>query len=102
MKKIVLAVALVCLSSTVAFAKAKGTPTPQNHSCMLSGAVVEKTKKECVKAGGKWEKSVQSVETKTVDTKTVETKSVDTKPVETKTVETKSIETKPVETPATK
>ncbi len=53
MKKIVLTIALVFLSS-VAFAK---KPTPQNHSCVLDGAVVEKTKKECRKAGGKWEKN---------------------------------------------
>jgi hypothetical protein len=85
MKKIVLAVALVCLSSTVAFAKTKGTPTPQNHSCMLSGAVVEKTKKECTKAGGKWEKNATT-----------------TTPVETKAVETKPVESAPVEAPATK
>jgi hypothetical protein len=56
MKKIVLAVALVLLSS-VAFAKSKTPPPVQNHSCILSGAVVEKTKKECIKAGGKWEKN---------------------------------------------
>jgi len=87
MKKIVLAVALVCLSSTVAFAKAKGTPTPQNHSCVLSGAVVEKTKKECIKAGGKWEKNA----------------AITTAPVETKAVETtKPVESAPVEAPATK
>jgi len=54
MKKIVLTVALVLLSS-VAFAKK--TATPQNHSCVLKEAVVEKTKKECLKAGGKWEKN---------------------------------------------
>lgn len=54
MKKIVLTVALVLLSS-VAFAKGKATP--QNHSCVLNDAVVQKTKKECVKAGGKWEKN---------------------------------------------
>jgi hypothetical protein len=56
MKKIVLATALVLLSS-VAFAKSKTPPPAQNHSCILSGAVVEKTKKECTKAGGKWEKN---------------------------------------------
>ena len=59
MKKIVFATALVFLSS-VAFAKPGGTPTPQNHSCMLNGAVVQKTKKECIKAGGKWEKNATS------------------------------------------
>jgi hypothetical protein len=57
MKKIVFAVALALLSST-AFAKKATTPPPaQNHSCMLDGAVVEKTKKECLKAKGKWEKN---------------------------------------------
>ncbi|MEI6708521.1 MAG: hypothetical protein WCK96_15460 [Methylococcales bacterium] len=59
MNKIVLAIALVLLSS-VALAKSPKTPTPppaQNHSCMLKDAVVEKTKKECLKAGGKWEKN---------------------------------------------
>ena len=57
MKKIVFAVALALLSST-AFAKKATTPPPaQNHSCVLDGAVVEKTKKECLKAKGKWEKN---------------------------------------------
>lgn len=62
MKKIVLAIALICLSS-VAFAKSKGTPTPQNHSCILNDAVVQKTKKECIKAGGKWEKNIPDTTT---------------------------------------
>ncbi len=59
MNKIVLAVTLVLLSS-VALAKSPKSSTPppaQNHSCMLKDAVVEKTKKECLKAGGKWEKN---------------------------------------------
>ncbi len=55
MKKIIFTIMLACLS-TVAFAKKTGKPTPQNHSCVLNDAVVEKTKKECIKAGGKWEK----------------------------------------------
>jgi hypothetical protein len=59
MKKIVFVVALALLSS-VAVAKSKGTPTPQNHSCILNDAVVQKTKKECIKAGGKWEKNSAS------------------------------------------
>ena len=54
MKKIMLTAVLVLLSS-VAFAKGKATP--QNHSCVLNDAVVQKTKKECLKAGGKWEKN---------------------------------------------
>ena len=62
MKKIVFAVALVLLSS-VAFAKK--TPPAQNHSCVLNEAVVEKTKKECLKAGGKWEKNVPATTTTT-------------------------------------
>ena len=80
MKKIVLAVALVLLSS-IAFAKSKGTPTPQNHSCILSDAVVQKTKKECIKAGGKWEKNSPATTEPAAPT-------VDT--------------TKPTDTPATK
>ena len=48
--------AVLVLLSSVAFAKG-GKPTPQNHSCVLNDAVVQKTKKECVKAGGKWEKN---------------------------------------------
>ncbi len=75
MKKIVLAVALVCLSS-VAVAKSKGAPTPQNHSCILSDAVVQKTKKECIKAGGKWEKNSPST------AQPAESKAVEPKPVE--------------------
>ena len=69
MKKIVLTVALVFLS-TVAFA-AKKQPTPQNHSCVLKEAVVEKTKKECLKAGGKWEKNsnLPSADAKPADAK---------------------------------
>jgi hypothetical protein len=75
MKKIVLAVALVCLSS-VAFAKSKGTPTPQNHSCIQDGVVVEKVKKKCLKEGGKWEKNSAST------AQPVEPKAVEPKPVE--------------------
>ncbi|CAG1023524.1 hypothetical protein DOJK_02470 [Patescibacteria group bacterium] len=68
MKKIVFIIALVLLSS-VAFAKSKATP--QNHSCVLNDAVVQKTKKECLKAGGKWEKNSdlpKPAETKPSDT----------------------------------
>src|SRR5437899_1563240 len=38
-----------------AYAKGK-TGTPQTHHCMVNGAEVSKTKKECKKAGGMWEK----------------------------------------------
>lgn len=82
MKKIILTVALVLLSS-VAFAKK--TATPQNHSCVVKEAVVEKTKKECIKAGGKWEKNsnlaapaAAKEEAKPVDSKE-EAKPVDSK-----------------------
>jgi hypothetical protein len=57
MKKIVLTIALAFLSSVAFAKKPAGAPTPQNHSCVLNDAVVEKTKKECRKAGGKWEKN---------------------------------------------
>lgn len=57
MKKIIFTLALVCLSSVAFAKKPAGKPTPQNHSCILKEAVVEKTKKECLKAGGKWEKN---------------------------------------------
>ena len=58
MYKIVFAVALALLSSAALAKSAKGTPPPaQNHSCVLNEAVVVKTKKECLKAGGKWEKN---------------------------------------------
>ena len=63
MNKIVLAITLALLSS-VALAKSSKSTTPppaQNHSCMLKDAVVEKTKKECLKAGGKWEKNSPAV-----------------------------------------
>ena len=38
-----------------AYAKGK-TGTPQTHHCTVNGAEVSKTKKECKKAGGMWEK----------------------------------------------
>ncbi len=50
MTRFALAAALVAVT---AFA---GTPPKQNHQCMKDGAVVQKTKKECLKDGGKWEK----------------------------------------------
>jgi hypothetical protein len=46
--------AMLALSSTV---MAKGGPTPQNHHCVKDGAdLTGKTRKECKKEGGKWEK----------------------------------------------
>lgn len=90
MYKIVLTIALV-LSSSVALAKSsKGTPPPaQNHSCVLNDAVVVKTKKECLKAGGKWEKNSPVPATTTTTTTTTAPAAVPavepTKPVETPT-----------------
>lgn len=55
-----LLLALSCAVAAPAFAKGKGDGkgTPQNHHCMKDGAeVVGKTKKECTKDGGKWEKN---------------------------------------------
>jgi hypothetical protein len=51
------ALAFLCVS-TMAFAKThkSGTGTPPAHHCQLNGAEVQKTKKECLKAGGTWEK----------------------------------------------
>jgi hypothetical protein len=45
-------------TSTVTFAATKKhSPTaPQAHHCQLNGAEVQKSKKACAKAGGKWEK----------------------------------------------
>lgn len=49
--------ALLTLSSSVL---AKGAPTPQNHHCMKDGAeLAGKTRKECKKEGGKWEKDAK-------------------------------------------
>lgn len=88
MKKIVLATALVFLSS-VAFAKSGGSPTPQNHSCMLNAAVVQKTKKECIKAGGKWEKNSPAADSKPAESKPADSKPVDTKPAKSKPAKSK-------------
>ena len=60
MNKIILAVSLAVLSSV---ALAKTPPPAQNHSCIKDGAVVEKTKKQCIKAGGKWEKNTPATVT---------------------------------------
>jgi hypothetical protein len=81
MYKIVLTIALVLLSSVALAKSSKSTPPPaQNHSCMLNDAVVEKTKKACLKAGGKWEKNSPAA-----TTTAPATPAVDTKPVETPT-----------------
>jgi hypothetical protein len=49
--------AMLTLSSSV---MAKGAPTPQNHHCMKDGAeMTGKTRKECKKEGGKWEKEAK-------------------------------------------
>ena len=45
---------LAALLALPAFAGAPATP--QNHQCMKDGAVIEKTKKQCKKEGGTWEK----------------------------------------------
>lgn len=45
---------LTALLALPAFAAAPATP--QNHQCLKDGAVIEKTKKQCRKEGGTWEK----------------------------------------------
>jgi hypothetical protein len=50
--------ALLALSTS---AMAKGAPTAQNHHCMKDGAeLAGKTRKECKKEGGKWEKEAKA------------------------------------------
>ena len=44
------------LIAVPALAKGKGGGSPQTHHCELNGSEVQKTKKECKKAGGKWAK----------------------------------------------
>lgn len=90
MYKIVFAVALALLSSAALAKSAKGTPPPaQNHSCVLNEAVVVKTKKECLKSGGKWEKNSPAATTTTTTTTTTTAPAVPAvepaKPVETPT-----------------
>jgi hypothetical protein len=49
--------ALLALSTS---AMAKGPATPQNHHCVKDGAdLTGKTRKECKKEGGKWEKDAK-------------------------------------------
>ena len=57
MKNIALSIlAVLTLSSLSSFALAKGG-TPQNHHCMKDGTeLAGKTRKECKKDGGKWDK----------------------------------------------
>ena len=84
MNKIILAVSLVVLSSA---ALAKTAPPAQNHSCVKDGAVIEKTKKQCLKAGGKWEKNSPAAAT-TPATATTPAASTPAPAVESKPVET--------------
>lgn len=113
MKKIVFAVALALLSST-AFAKKATTPPPaQNHSCILDGAVVEKTKKQCLKAKGKWEKNApvpaattESAAPVAAPATPVATPATETAPAapatETPSADAPATETPPADAPATK
>jgi len=57
MKNVALSMLVVLtLSSLPTIALAKGG-TPQNHHCMKDGAeLAGKTRKECKKDGGKWDK----------------------------------------------
>lgn len=57
MKKITIALALVLAAPMFASsAQAKGG-TPQNHHCVKDGSPLpDKTRKQCLKEGGKWEK----------------------------------------------
>ena len=48
------------LLAPAAFAKGKAGGTPQAHHCVVNGAEVQKTKKECKKAGGAWAKGAPS------------------------------------------
>lgn len=90
MKKVIMVVALALLSS-VALAKSKTPPPAQNHSCIIDGAVVEKTKKQCLKAGGKWEKNSPAATTGTAPVAV---------PTDTTTTPPPAPESKPAETPA--
>ena len=83
MKRLYAAVlSVTCVIAVPAFAK--GHATAQNHQCMKDGQVVKMTKKECVKAGGKWEKMAAAPKpTTTPDTKpsgTPETKTPEASP----------------------
>ncbi len=57
------------LAGLSASALAKGG-TPQNHHCVKDGATLEgKTKKDCKKEGGKWEKDAAADAAKTPEAK---------------------------------
>ncbi len=56
MKVLMTVAAAALFLSPAAFAKGSGKGTAQSHHCMVNGAEVSKTKKECKKAGGAWEK----------------------------------------------
>jgi hypothetical protein len=57
------------LAGLSASALAKGG-TPQNHHCVKDGATLEgKTKKDCKKEGGKWEKDAASEAAKAPEAK---------------------------------
>jgi hypothetical protein len=47
---------IACAAALVSVSAFAGTPPAQNHQCMKDGVVLEKTKKQCAKEGGKWEK----------------------------------------------
>ena len=60
MKKLLFASMLLVSPLVAAQAHAKGG-TPQNHHCVKDGNTVpDKTKKECTKEGGKWEKDAHA------------------------------------------
>jgi len=67
MRKLLVAFSLSSLVALPALALAKGG-TPQNHHCMKDGAeLAGKTKKECKKEGGKWDKTSDATPTPTPD-----------------------------------
>ncbi|MDB4981291.1 MAG: hypothetical protein JWM82_2043 [Myxococcales bacterium] len=73
---LVTAFALTALSSV---ALAKGG-TPQNHHCMKDGAeLAGKTKKDCKKEGGKWDKIAADAAKPAADGKAADAKPADAK-----------------------
>lgn len=63
MKKLLFVTMLAASPAIATQAHAKGG-TPQNHHCVKDGATVpDKTKKECAKEGGKWEKDAPAAKT---------------------------------------
>ena len=95
------AAALLAACALAVPAFAKGLPTAQNHQCMKDGQVIQKTKKECAKEGGKWEKMAATTPApadakpamKPADTKAPEAKPMP-KPVETKPTDMKAVDPK--------